>query len=897
MSGSVRNASNVPSLPVHLRCEARVNPAGLDECRPLLSWEMQSARRTQRQTAFRILVSTSPALLDKDSGDLWDSGRFSSDETLGIEYAGGALRSHQRCYWKVRLWDQDGEASNWSAIAEWSMGLLESDAWKDSSWIGFDSPRISTDAPGDQVFPAVHLRNDFAAVKPVKRAVLYATAFGWYDAHLNGRRVNETFFDPGWTDYAKRVYYRAFDVTGLLQPGKNVWGAVLADGWFCGYIGYEAKRDHYGATPRFRAQLHIEYADGSEEDVVTGPQWKAAAGPVLAADILKGESYDARLEMPGWDTATFDDRRWSPVDVGAGLSPLIQAHPGPAVLAVQELKAQAITEPKPGVYVLDFGQNFAGVPRLKVRGEPAQRITLRHAERLNPDGTIYTLNLRSATATDRYICRGGGVETWIPRFTHHGFQYLEVTGLKQKPGPNDVVGIVLSSDTPAAGEFDCDDPMLNQLCSNIRWTQRANFIEIPTDCPQRDERLGWTGDAQIYVRTASLNADVQAFFDKWLADLDDAQREDGQFPMVAPLRVAANDGGPAWADAGVICPWTIYEVYGDRRQLARHYPAMCRFIEFCRDRCSPELKPPEKYHCFGDWLSIGAETPHDVIFMAYFAYSTRLAARAAEALGKAGDAAKWNALFDRIKAAFNRDFVGPDGRIKGDTQTGCVLAIAFDLLDPVKAKLAADHLVENINARNGHLSTGFIGTKDLMLALAKSGRNDVALRLIHNDTFPSWGFSIKHGATSIWERWDGWTPEKGFQSPSMNSFSHYSFGAVYQWMVENLGGIRSGGPAYRHVIIAPTLDERLQRVRVGYRSVRGQIESSWERAANEVKLRVVIPANATATVVLPADSLESVTESGGALSKAPGVLDTRMDGNLVRVEIGSGDYRFAWKLI
>ena len=420
------------------------------------------------------------------------------------------------------------------------------------------------------------------------------------------------------------------------------------------------------------------------------------------------------------------------------------------------------------MYVLDLGQNFAGVARLKVAGKPGQKIILRFAERLNPDGTVYTTNLRTARATDTYICRGEGVETWQPRFTFHGFQYIEVTGLAQQPAKDTVVGIALSSDTPVVGAFECSDPMLNQLHSNIYWTQRMNFIEVPTDCPQRDERLGWTGDAQVYVRTATLNCDVQAFFTKWLVDLcQDGQRADGQFPMVAPVKVAGPDGGPAWADAGVICPWTIYQAYGDRRVLERHYDAMCKFVAFCKNRCKPGLLPPDSYHCFGDWLSINADTPNDIIYMAYFAHSTKLVARAAEVLGKPDDAAKYNALFDQIKTAFNKAYVADDGRIKGDTQTCYVLAIINDLVEGGNYRLASKYLVENIEARGNHLSTGFIGTKDLMLALAKIGRNYVAYRLIHNDTFPSWGFSIKHGATSIWERWDGWTPEGGFNDPGM----------------------------------------------------------------------------------------------------------------------------------
>jgi alpha-L-rhamnosidase len=1047
--------------PDYLRCEYRVNPEGIGETAPRLSWIVESGERAQRQTAYQVLVASRAATLKQNHGDLWDTGKVAGDDTIGVAYAGKPLVSREECFWKVRVWDKDGRASTWSQPAHWSMGLLNNGDWK-AQWIGYDQPRLAelpeaplagakwiwfandpsgnappgyrlfvstftlpddakitnavliataddgfkfvintelvasqypgndswkrpakvdvtarlkpgandlrveafnatagpagllaklvvqtadgrtfthvTDAswkcaetsganwhnrtlntadwPASKVIgdygvqpwgklgladsflpPVPFLRTEFRADKPVVRAMLYGTALGLVDLHLNGHRVSDDYFTPGWTDYNKRVYYRAYDVTKLVRAGGNALGAVLADGWFSGYVGYAHARDHYGKLPRVLAELVLDYADGTTAVVGTGPQWKAAVGPVLYADFLQGESCDARRELTGWDRPDYDDAKWSPVIVGSNeVHPLVQAHPGPPVRVFEEFRAQTITEPRPGVYVLNLGQNFAGVPRLTVNGQPGQKITLRFAERLNPDGTIYTTNLRSARSTDTYVCRGGGTEVWSPRFTFHGFQYVEITGLAHAPSKDTVVGLALSSATPVVGRFNCSDPMLNQIHRNGYYTQRANFIDIPTDCPQRDERLGWTGDAQVYVRTATLNTDVQAFFTKWLVDLDtDGQRADGQFPMVAPVKVAGDDGGPAWADAGVICPWTIFEVYGDRRVLERHYEAMTRFIEFCRARSTPEMLPPKNYHCFGDWLSINADTPKDVIYMAYFAYSTELTARAADVLGKTEDAAKYRVLFNQIKAAFNKTYVADDGRIRGDTQADYVLALAFDLVDGERAKEAAKFLVENIEKRDWHLSTGFIGTKDLMLALSKIGREDVAYRLLHNDTFPSWGFSIKQGATSIWERWDGWTPEKGFQDPGMNSFAHYSFGAVYQWMVENIGGIRTATPAYEHVIIAPQLDDKLTFADVSYRSIRGQIESHWQRQGSGLTLNVTIPANTVATVSLPAKDAASIAESGHPLARAQGVRFLRMEDGRALLAVGSGNYRFTVK--
>ncbi|HOL31649.1 MAG TPA: family 78 glycoside hydrolase catalytic domain [Anaerohalosphaeraceae bacterium] len=743
--------------------------------------------------------------------------------------------------------------------------------------------------------PARYLRCEYAvADKPVRQARLYATALGIYQLYLNGQRVGDDYFSPGWTDYSRRIYYRTYDVTALLQRGTNALGAVLADGWFAGYVGYARQRNHYGSKLRLLGQLVIDYADGTRQVVATGPGWKGSLGPIQQADFLQGETYDARLEEPGWNAPGFDDSRWQKADVGGNeVSPLVQAAVSEPVAVFARVKPVSVSEPAAGVYVFDMGQNFAGVVQITVKGKAGQKIVIRHAERLNPDGTIYTANLRSAAATDTYICKGGRTEIWQPYFTFHGFQYVELTGLDSKPALDAVVGLALSSNTPAAGTIECSDAVVNKIQSNAVWTQRANFIDIPTDCPQRDERLGWTGDAQVYINTACYHNDVQAFFTKWLTDLTDAQRADGQFPMVAPLKVAGDDGGPAWADAGVICPWTIYKMYGDKRIIETHYEAMKKFIAFCKNRCTSDLLPPAQFHCFGDWLNIGDDTPRDVIYTAYFGCSTKLLAQMAEALDKPQEAAEYQNLFEQIKASFCRAYVQPDGRIKGDSQTAYVLAIAYELLDAQMQAKAAAHLVRRIEECGWHLSTGFVGTKDLMLVLAKIGRNDVAYRLLHNDTFPSWGFSVKHGATSIWERWNGWTPEQGFGDPEMNSFAHYSFGAVCQWMFENIGGIQTDGPAFGHILLKPQPGGTLQWAKTAYNSIRGPIRTAWEIRDGRFICEVSIPPNTTATLYLPAAGHQAVYESNKPISEAEGILAVSHQPGAVIAELESGDYRFS----
>ncbi len=497
-----------------------------------------------------------------------------------------------------------------------------------------------------------------------------------------------------------------------------------------------------------------------------------------------------------------------------------------------------ITEPEPGVFVFDLGQNFAGVARLKVRGPAGAKVVLRFAEVLNPDGTIYTTNLRDARVTDAYVLKGKGEEIWQPHFTFHGFRYVEVTGYPGRPAQDAVTGVVLNSNVPPAGSFECSSPMVNKLYQNILWTQRANFISVPTDCPQRDERLGWMGDAQTFVRAATYNADVSAFFTKWLVDVDDAQTPEGEFADVSPRIVDLDGGVAAWADAGVICPTTIYHVYNDRRLLEKHYPAMVRWVEYCRKHSKELLRPNDGY---GDWLSIKKDdTPKDVIATAYFAHSTRLTADAARALGKKDDAKKYDKLFRRLKEAFNKAYVASDGRIKGNTQTCYVMALWFDLLPASKRKAAARWLVADIQSRKNHLSTGFVGTSVLMPTLSSVGQTPLAYKLLLNDTFPSWGFSIKHGATTIWERWDGWTPEKGFQDAGMNSFAHYSFGAVARWMFQTIAGIDTAEPGFQK-LFDPSATRRgtLTWVKAGYHSIHGPIASEWRVENGRLTLRVV----------------------------------------------------------
>ena len=784
-------------------------------------------------------------------------------------------------FWKVSDSEQQG----------WRDADFDDTAWADAKeMVGVGAPPWGKVEKQDLVLPPPpYLRRTFSVDKPVSKATVYASALGLYELHINGQRVGQDYFTPGWTDYTRRVYYQTYDVTDLLVDGDNAVGAILADGWYAGYLGFGKKREHYGSKPRLFIQLEVEYTDGSRQTVVTDKSWKASYGPHLEADFLMGEIYDARREMAGWSEPGFIDAAWKPVVVGADLKPLVQSYPGVTVQETQEIKPIKISEPQKGAYVFDMGQNFAGWVRLKVTGEAGTKVVLRFAEMLNPDGTIYTTNLREARCTDTYILAGRGEEVWEPDFTFHGFRYVEITGFPGKPSLDTITGVVVHSVTPPVGTFECSNPMVNQLQRNIVWGQRGNFIEIPTDCPQRDERLGWTGDAQIFIRTATYNMNVAAFFTKWLVDLEDAQTKEGAFPDVAPHKVAMGSGVAAWGDAGVICPWTIYKVYDDKRAIEKHYESMKKWIAYLQKNSKDLLRPA---HGYGDWVAVGSNTPKDVIATAYFAYSTRLVAKTAAVLGKDEDANKYEALFKQIREAFNKAYVSEDGRIKGDTQTCYAMGIYFDLLSVGKRELAAKHLVEAIRKKNWHLSTGFVGLSYLLPALTQTGNLDVAYRLLNNETFPSWGYSIKNGATTIWERWDGWTEEKGFQDPGMNSFNHYAFGSVGRWMFGVVAGIDSDGPGYKRIIIDPQPGGGFSYAKASYESIHGQVKSSWEIKDGTFTLNVTIPANTKATVYVPAKDAESVTESGRPAAGSEGVKFLQMEAGRAVYEVGSGNYVF-----
>lgn len=700
------------------------------------------------------------------------------------------------------------------------------------------------------------LRKGFFIDKPVISATLRATALGVYELMLNGERVGNEILQPGWTDYRKRVYFFEHDVTAYLKEGENTLGSIVAPGWYAGFFGPFEDKGFYGQEAYFSCELVLDFADGTEEVLSTDSTWEGCNGPIVRSDLLMGESYDARLELGDWsapggplDRAPADGiftpaGTWGSVVVREEpVTAKIEPYPGAPVRQINELPAQSVSEFSAGKHVFDFGQNMVGVVRLKLNVPAGTELLLYHGEMLNENGSVYTDNLRSATASDRYIAKGTPDETWQPRFTFHGFRYLQLEGLSEVPELETATGIVLSSIAKATATFECSDPKVNQLFSNINWGFMGNYLDIPTDCPQRDERLGWTGDTQIFMKSASFLADVRAFYDKWLQDLHDAQRADGAYPDVAPNLGRLTHGHAAWADAGIICPYVLWEMYGEIRFAKRWWGEMCRYMDFLFTEGNIHNGPAA--NSFGDWLSAGSETPNEFIGQAYRLYDCRLMKKMARALGADEDALRFAGLEETARAEFTGKFLDDAGHLVVKTQTAYALVVTMELFDGVPLELAVSDLAENIRANKGYLTTGFVGVGCLCPALSKCGHHDLAVQLLLNEDYPSWLYEVNNGATTIWERWNSWSHENGFGDVSMNSFNHYAFGAVFEWMIESLAGIKAGSPGFQTVDVAPGLTDRFDFVKASYESAQGRISIHWKKTDQGFKIELETPVKTT----------------------------------------------------
>jgi len=886
-----------PATVSNLRCEYDVNPVGIDVLQPRLSWQLSSGDRGVTQSAYQIRVAESAAALS--NSPVWDSAKVMSADSHLVTYRGPTLQSARRYYWQVRVWTGGDEPTRWSETGFWEMGLLSPEDWQ-ARWI-----QAEIDEDTRKSNPAIVLRKEFDIAGSVRSARAYVTCLGVYEMELNGRRVGDQVFTPGWTAYDTRLQYQTYDITGDLKAGRNAVGVTLGDGWYRGNIGFEGQHNTYGEKAALLMKIDVAYQDGRTAVVTTDGNWKASTGPILASDIYNGETYDARLEMQGWSSVGFSDQSWHPVRVIENPRAALIAPAGPPVRKIEEIKPVKILRTPDGDTVVDMGQNMVGWVRLKVKGPAGAKVTLRHAEVLDKAGNFYTENLRSALQTDTYILRGGAEEVFEPHFTFHGFRYLAVDGFPGQLSLENLTGVVIHSDIRPTGEFESSSVLLNQLQRNILWGQKGNFLDVPTDCPQRDERLGWTGDAQAFARTASFNFDVAGFYTKWLKDLAADQKVSGAVPHVIPNVLdrkspTASAGSAGWADAAVVVPWTVYLVYGDTRILEQQYPSMKAWVDYMAQRAGKRLLWDTDF-TYGDWLAFattrsdypGATTDKDLVCEAYFARSTDLLQRTAAILGKSEDAAKYADLLAKIKKVFLDEFVTANGRLASNTQTAYALALGFDILPEQMRAGAARRLAENVRAF-GHLTTGFLGTPLLCQVLADYGYWDEAFLLLNRKEYPSWLYPITQGATTIWERWDGQKPDGTFQDKGMNSFNHYAYGAIGEWLYKAVAGIEIDPqqPGYRHILIRPHPGGGLDHAKAAIDTVYGPASSDWKISNGQFTLAVEVPPNTKATVRLPGARKDQVRESGRAITTGSGIVDIAEGEGIVTVRIGSGEYVF-----
>jgi alpha-L-rhamnosidase len=1059
LSGLLRAIGGI--VPAELQCEYRVNPLAIDAIPPRLSWQVSSAKREQSQTAYQILVASDEKLLQEDHGDLWDSGKVASDDTVNIAYSGQPLTSGEACFWKVKVWDKNGEASTWSPPARWSMGLLQPSDWH-GQWIGWDQgaktndfggaqwiwfpegnpaasapvatryfrhvfelpanqqvsaatmeitaddqfvlyvngrragsgnswsdpqrfsvgdllqpgknmlavearnagnvmnpagliaklkvqfgqeacTTISTDGDwksatnfdagwygpgfndtawptakvlgaygmqswgiiqsGDRRLPARYLRREFAVEKKVRRATVYLCGLGLSELYLNGQKVGADVLSPALAEYAKRAFYVTHDVTSLVQRGDNAVGVILGNGRFFSPRPPASDKCSFG-YPKLRLQLNIEYIDGTTAQIVSDEHWKLTTdGPIRANNEYDGEACDARLEMPGWCQPKFDDSTWPPAQLVSPGAPVLSAQIGEPIEVMDTVRPIALTNPRPGMYVFDLGQNIAGWCQLKVSGPRGTSVKLRHAEKLNADGTIFTDNLRSAKAEDIYTLKGDGIEVYQPRFTYHGFRYVEVTGFPGKPTLATIEGKVVRDAVPKTGEFSTSNPLLNQIYHNIYWTTLDNYRSLPTDLP-RDERQGWLGDRQEVAKGETYLFNVAPLYAQWLKDIQDAQHADGSISDVSPSYWQLYQDGTVWASTYIIVPHMLYGQYADAGILREHYGSMKQWIDHMAAFLEDDIMPRNTYAdwCFPpqnaeDMNVINSQDPAlttsgVLMSTAIFYHDLRLMAESARLLDKADDAAKFDARADKIKTAFNRRFYNPrNGCYDNGTQTSCVLPLAFGLVPDEYKTDVFNHLVENITVENhNHLRTGLIGGHYLMRVLSDNGRPDLAYTLATQTTYPSWGYMVSQGATTIWELWNGDTADAGMNSCNIVML----IGDLNIWLHEYLGGIRRdpATPGFKKIIIKPAAVGDLAWVKESFDSVHGCIRSEWHKSAGEFDLQVAIPANTTATVFIPSTAPATVTESGRSAGQAEGVTFLRSEPGVAVYRTGSGTYHF-----
>ncbi len=893
--------SSTPSTDImisDLTCEHLRDPQGIDAVTPRLSWVLSSATRRQTQTAFQILVASSPSLLENGNGDLWNSGKVPSDRSVLVPYAGTALRSGQQCFWKVRVWDRDGKESAWSTIATWSMGLLDQNDWK-GAWIGLDGAVDTSEA---RRLPARWLRKEFSLRGNVQRAVVFMAGLGVSELYCNGGKVGDDVLSPALSDYTRRVYYITRDVTSLLRTGANALGVVLGNGrFYAPRTKAPVEMISYG-HPKMRLQLQVEYADGSSETIVSDRSWQVTTdGPIRGNNEYDGEDYDARMELDGWSAIGYASSSWRPAEPVAAPAGPLRAQMVNPLRVTQTLTPVSVREIAPGTFIFDMGQNLVGWCRLFVQGPRGTTVTLRHAETLTPDGHLFVANLRSAKATDTYTLRGGGREVYEPRFTYHGFRYVELTGYPGTPDLSTIQGRVVHDDLESAGDFATSDPVINRIYSNIVWGVRGNYRSIPTDCPQRDERHGWMGDRSSESHGATYLFDIAAFYAKWVQDMEDAQRENGSVSDLCPAYWPFYNDNATWAGSTVIVPHALLLQYADTGLIQRHYGSMVRWVDHMSTFVKDDIMPKDTY---GDWCVppedpklIHSEdpmrkTPGELLGTAFFYHELRLMERFAGVAGKPADAVRFAALAARLKKGFHAKFFdAAHGYYANGSQTSCVIPLAFGLVPPEHRESVFARLVHKITVEtNGHVGTGLVGAQWLNRVLTENGRPDLVYGFVTTTAYPSWGYMAAKGATTIWELWNGDTAD-----PGMNSGNHVMLvGDLVIWLYENLAGLASdpSTPGFKHLVMKPTPVRGLECVSATHRTPYGEARSRWSQRNGVFTWDVTVPVNTTATLTIPRPQGTRILEGHLPLAAVKDIRVLREEGDHVICTAGSGNYSF-----
>jgi alpha-L-rhamnosidase len=896
-----KSFAQVQPLPVPLRvenliCEYKINPISVDAANPRLSWKLITQDRGIQQTSYEIRVGSNAVSLTKGKDIIWGTGRIYSPQSIQIYYGGPMLPSRQKVYWQVRVWNNKNQVSPWSMVNFWKMGLLKKNDWA-AQWI---QDTYLSDTTGG---PAPMFRKTFKLDRKIRAAHLYITAHGVFEAQVNGKRVGEDYFAPGWTSYNKRLQYNVYDVTSSILKGVNAIGVTIGDGWYRGYT-YNRKKNVYGKKLALLCQLEVVYTNGQREIINSDKTWKVAYGAIRSSSFFDGEVYDARKEKPGWATGAYKDATWDTVKTDTTIKANLIATSGPTVKKHEKFIPLKVLTTPAGERVVDFGQNLVGWVQFKLKGKAGDTIKLFHAEVLDQKGNFYTKNLRTAKQEITYVFKSDSVETYEPHFTFQGFRFMKIVGYDGPLDSTNVAAYALYSDMAQTGSFSTSNKLVNQLQHNIQWGQKGNFIDVPTDCPQRDERMGWTGDAQAFCRTATFNMDVAGFFTKWLKDLSADQHKDGAVPYVIPNMLDSTlSAASGWSDVATIAPWNIYLAYNDKQVLQQQYSSMKAWVGYIQAHSRNFLWDTGNH--FGDWLFYAgtnyedgaALTDKNLIAQAFYAHSTQLLINAAQILGHSDDVQTYTQLLYNIKKAFNSEYVTPNGRMISGTQTSYVLALNFDMLPENLRASAAKRLVSNIEDYDEHITTGFLGTPYICHVLSRFGRTDIAYDLLMKESYPSWLYPVKNGATTIWERWDGIKPDGSFEDPEMNSFNHYAYGAIGDWMYRVVAGINTDedDPGFHKIIIAPHPGGKLTMAQAELETLYGKIKSAWTIDQGIFTLDITVPPNTTAQVILPSVS-EPVTENGLDINTVKEITDIKKVGNDEQFAVVSGSYHFVYTL-